>query len=90
MSVRYTRTRCNATCMRQIWVACSKLRRTSRNEDCLTKEEEEEEEEEEEVHEITATDKNNSDFVLHTKSYIFSQFKLLDKHEILRPVPLNL
>jgi hypothetical protein len=43
-----------------------------------------EEEEEEEVHEITATDKNNSDFVLHTKSYIFSEFKLLDKHEILR------
>jgi hypothetical protein len=70
--------------MRQIWVACSKLRRTSRNEDCLTKEEEEE------VHEITATDKNNSDFVLHKKSYIFSEFKLLDKHEILRPVPLNL
>jgi hypothetical protein len=54
--------------MRQIWVACSKLRRTSRNEDCLTKEEEEEEEEEEKVHEITATDKNNSDFVLHTKT----------------------
>jgi hypothetical protein len=75
--------------MRQIWVACSKLRRTSRNEDCLTKEEEEEEEEEE-VHEITATDKNNSDFFLHTKSYIFSDFKLLDKHEILRRVPLNL
>jgi hypothetical protein len=53
--------------MRQIWVACFKLRRTSRNEDCLTKEEEEEEEEEK-VHEITATDKNNSDFVLHTKT----------------------
>jgi hypothetical protein len=51
--------------MRQIWVACFKLRRTSRNEDCLTKEEEEEEEK---VHEITATDKNNSDFVLHTKT----------------------
>ncbi len=79
MSVRYTRTHCIATCMRQIWVACSKLRRTSRNEDCLTKDEEEEEE----VHEITATDKNNSDFVPHTKSYIFSEFKLLDKHEIL-------
>ncbi len=74
------------TCMRQIWVACSKLRRTSRNEDCLTKEEEEEKK----VHEITETDKNNSDFVLHTKSYIFSEFKLLDKHEILRPFPLNL
>jgi hypothetical protein len=72
--------------MRQIWVACSKLRRTSRNEDCLTKEEEEEKK----VHEITETDKNNSDFVLHTKSYIFSEFKLLDKHEILRPFPLNL
>lgn len=80
MSVWYTRTRRNATCMRQIWVACSKLRRTSRNEDCLTKKKRRKKKKFMKSRQLT----KNSDLVLHTKSYIFSEFKLLDKHEILR------